>query len=61
MSGDGSEKELILEGTTVEFVVNNGNNDWDTPDPFNADGPKNYRISSPGIYILAHGKIKKQS
>eukprot|EP00192_Tetraselmis_astigmatica_P021611 CAMPEP_0117671138 /NCGR_PEP_ID=MMETSP0804-20121206/13163_1 /TAXON_ID=1074897 /ORGANISM="Tetraselmis astigmatica, Strain CCMP880" /LENGTH=272 /DNA_ID=CAMNT_0005479557 /DNA_START=137 /DNA_END=955 /DNA_ORIENTATION=- len=60
MSGNGDEKELVLEGTSVEFVVNNGSDDWDTPDPFDTSSPKNYIISSPGVYALASGKLRKQ-
>ena len=60
MSGNDDNKELVLEGSTMEFVVNNGGDDWDTPDPFNEDGPKNYRVSSPGTYVLSSGKLRKQ-
>lgn len=40
-------KSIVIQGSHVEFVVTNGDNQWDTPDP-SGTGKKNYTIESPG-------------
>jgi hypothetical protein len=42
----------------MEFVMTNGENDWDSPGRF-ADKPKNYQITSPGTYRLKSGKLEQ--
>ncbi|CAL8472077.1 g11619 [Coccomyxa elongata] len=42
-------------GNRVEFVINNTEGGWDTPDP--STGSKNYVIDAPGRYHLKSGKI----
>lgn len=39
----------------IEFVLNNGANDWDSP----FSGAKNYVIEGPGTYHLKSGKLQK--
>lgn len=41
---------------TVEFVFNNGNNDWDSPMSGN-----NYAIDEPGEFLVQSGTISKLS
>jgi hypothetical protein len=56
---DGS-KVLTIEANSVEFVLNNGANDWDTPNPYGLkDKPKNYVVRSPGSYRLRSGKLER--
>jgi len=59
MGDDGDCKKIILQGKAMEFVVNNGGDNWDKLDPYNESGPKNYSITSPGVYYLASGTLKK--
>ena len=41
----------------MEFVMNNGRNEWDNHDPW---GKKdNYKISGEGKFELKDGKLKK--
>mmetsp|Transcript_19334 Transcript_19334/g.46097 ORF Transcript_19334/g.46097 Transcript_19334/m.46097 type:complete len:302 (-) Transcript_19334:295-1200(-) len=60
MSGSGDNKEVVLEGRTAEFVLNNGGDDWDKPDPYSSGEPKNYTVDAPGTYVLARGTLKRQ-
>ncbi len=39
----------------IEFVLNNGANDWDSP----YSGGKNYVIEGPGTWHLKSGKLQK--
>ncbi|KAK9905571.1 hypothetical protein WJX75_002343 [Coccomyxa subellipsoidea] len=48
-----------ISGTRVEFVINNTEGGWDTPDP--STGSKNYVIDAPGRYHLKSGKIVRFS
>ncbi len=42
------------QGRSIEFVVNNGAGEWDSP----AGGPgRNYTINTPGQYRLHYGTI----
>ena len=44
----------------LEFVLNDGQSDWDHPSPYGEDsGQKNYVASSPGIWRLKNGKLSK--
>lgn len=48
-----------LQGASkLEFVMTNGENDWDSPGRF-SDKPKNYAITAPGAYRLAKGKLER--
>ncbi|KAK9836988.1 hypothetical protein WJX81_004476 [Elliptochloris bilobata] len=49
---------LSVAGRRLEFVVNNGGHDWDTPDPYGS-GRKNYVIDAPGRYRLKSGRIAR--
>lgn len=58
---DGS-KSKTLAGKKMEFVLTNGKNDWDTPNPYrDTNKPNNYRIDSPGVYRLKSGRVEKIS
>ena len=52
--------QAVVEGKWMDFVITNGENSWDKPDPYKSDGPKNYNIKKPGVYVLASGVVKKQ-
>lgn len=54
----GSKVAVIPGSERVEFVLNNGAQDWDTPDPYGG-GNKNYVIDSPGTYYLKSGRLQK--
>lgn len=58
VQGDHNSKTVTFEGRSVEFVMNNGDNDWDSPSRF-SDKPKNYEVLSPGSYRLKSGKLEK--
>lgn len=49
--------EATLPHTAVQFVLNNGGDDWDTPA---LQGDKNYHIRSAGVYKLRRGSIEKE-
>jgi hypothetical protein len=55
---DHAMKTISIEGTKLEFVMNNGENDWDSPGRF-TDKPKNYEITAPGDYRLKSGKLER--
>mmetsp|Transcript_30421 Transcript_30421/g.76681 ORF Transcript_30421/g.76681 Transcript_30421/m.76681 type:complete len:320 (-) Transcript_30421:3686-4645(-) len=59
MTDDGECKKMVFKGSSMEFVVNNGGDNWDKLDPYSDSGPKNYSIKSPGTYYLASGVLKK--
>lgn len=48
MTDDGECKKMVFKGSRMEFVVNNGGDNWDKLDPYSESGPKNYSITSPG-------------
>ncbi|KAK9798898.1 hypothetical protein WJX73_003705 [Symbiochloris irregularis] len=50
---------LTVEAQHLEFVINNGSNDWDTPDPYGVKEQKNYVINGQGRYRLQSGKVLK--
>ena len=44
----------------LEFVVTNGDKEWDQPNPYGEPGkPKNYVIEQPGTYRLKSGKLTR--
>jgi hypothetical protein len=47
-----------IEGSKLEFVFNDGHNNWDSPGQF-TDKPKNYHITTPGTYRIKSGKMEK--
>ncbi len=53
------KKVLRVDGNRVEFVVNDGSGDWDTPNPYGNSDVKNYRVDSPGVYVLKSGQLRK--
>lgn len=57
---DHGVKTISIEGSRMEFVMNNGENDWDSPGRF-SDKPRNYEISGPGSYRLKSGRLEKTS
>ena len=50
-------KVLQVRGNRLEFVLNDGAGQWDTPDPYGSSQTKNYIISTPGTYRLEAGAI----
>lgn len=55
-------KVLQVRGTRLEFVLTNGDGQWDSPNPYNTDGiNKNYVIDAPGRYTLNSGVLTKVS
>ena len=50
-------KVAQVRGNSLEFVLNDGSGQWDTPDPYGGSQTKNYTISAPGMYRLEAGKI----
>lgn len=51
-------KVLQVSGTRLEFVLTNGDGQWDSPNPYNTDGVnKNYVVDAPGRYTLKSGII----
>lgn len=55
-----NSKVLQVRGTRLEFVLTNGDGQWDSPDPYNTNqANKNYVIDAPGSYRLESGKLNK--
>ena len=52
-------KVLQVRANCIEFVLNDGAGQWDTPDPYGSNQNKNYTIDSPGEYRLQGGKLNK--
>ncbi|KAK9805187.1 hypothetical protein WJX72_004677 [[Myrmecia] bisecta] len=52
------KKVLEVRGHRLEFVLNDGAGDWDTPDP-SGGGRRNYVIDSPGRYRLKSGQLHR--
>ena len=50
-------KVLQVRGNQLEFVLNDGAGQWDTPDPYGSSQTKNYMISTPGKYMLEAGAV----
>ena len=59
-TGDlGHSRVITIEAQRLEFVINNGGDDWDTPDPYGTGAEKNYIIQGSGTYRLKSGKVHK--
>ena len=52
-------KCLQIRANCLEFVLNDGAGQWDTPDPYGSSQTKNYVIDTPGKYRLKAGKISQ--
>ena len=52
-------KVLQVRGDSLEFVLNDGAGQWDTPDPYGSSQTKNYTINAPGTYKLVAGSVTK--
>jgi hypothetical protein len=57
-SAEGYKTKTVF-AKSMEFVLNNGSNDWDMCNPYS--NPCNYRIRTPGVYRLKNGKLDKLS
>lgn len=59
----GGNYEVTLPNSAIEFVITNGDNEWDTPPPpppgKESGWHKNYTIHTPGTYALSRGRIEK--
>lgn len=55
----GNSRVLTIKAQRLEFVVNNGNDDWDTPDPYGTGIQQNYIIEGPGAYRLKSGQVQR--
>ena len=57
-----SSKVLQVRGNRLEFVLTNGDGQWDTPDPYGTNqANRNYVIDAPGSYLLQSGKLSNVS
>lgn len=54
----GSKTATIQTSERIEFVLNNGENQWDSPDPYGGDN-QNYIVERPGMYYLKSGKLQR--
>ena len=58
--GDLSHSRVIsIEAERLEFVINDGSNDWDTPDPYGMGQQQNYVIEGAGTYRLKSGRVQR--
>ena len=58
--GDLSHSRVIsIDAEHLEFVINNGSNDWDTPDPYGLGQQQNYVIEGAGCYRLKSGRVHR--
>lgn len=53
----GHQVAVLPTSERVEFVMNNGEGNWDSPD-YNGSG-KNYICDGPGHYFLKSGKVHR--
>ncbi|KAL4418802.1 hypothetical protein ABPG77_010211 [Micractinium sp. CCAP 211/92] len=53
------KKVLTVPGRRLEFVVNDGGNDWDKPSPWGGSKLSNYVVEEPGVYRLRNGKVTR--
>ena len=61
-TGDLSHSRVLtVEAQRLEFVITNGSNDWDTPDPYGTGAQQDYVIEGSGTYRLKSGKVHKLS
>ncbi|KIZ03773.1 hypothetical protein MNEG_4188 [Monoraphidium neglectum] len=56
----GNHRTALIEASVIEFVMNNGHNEWDSPGRY-TDTPANYQIQAPGVYKLRSGRLEKLS
>lgn len=47
-----------VDGSSMDFVLNNGRDDWDQPYPSD-DKRENYTIKQSGEFLLKNGTISK--
>ena len=57
----GNSRVLKVNAQHLKFVVTNGSDDWDTPDPYGTGTQRNYVVDSPGVYRLKSGKVLRLS
>lgn len=57
--GFAGSKVLQIRGNHLEFVLNDGAGQWDTPDPYGGSQTKNYTIETAGQYRLEAGKVSQ--
>lgn len=50
---------FTVQAKRLEFVISNGDHDWDTPDPYGSGGQKNYVVEGPGTFRLKSGKLQR--
>ena len=55
-----SKVACVAGARRLEFVLTDGREGWDTPDPYGS-GKRNYVIDSPGTYRLTHGRVQRLS
>jgi len=48
---------VTVRGHSLNFVVTNGNDGWDTPDPYSGGHKNYYVVNEPGIWRLKGGKV----
>ncbi|KAL4425297.1 hypothetical protein ABPG75_009313 [Micractinium tetrahymenae] len=53
------KKVLTVPGRRLEFVINDGGNDWDKPNPYGGSKLSNYVVEEPGVYRLRNGKVTR--
>ena len=58
MKRDHNEFVFSVDGQSMEFVLNNGRDDWDQPFPVD-DKQQNYIIKESGEFFLRHGTLQK--
>ena len=47
---------VTVRGHSLEFVLTNGDNMWDTP---YGGGGKNYVVNEPGVWRLKSGRVAR--
>lgn len=57
MERQGEGYVISVDGQSMEFVVTNGEGNWDKPV---GEGKRNYVISKGGNYALKRGVLKKE-
>ncbi|GMH35832.1 hypothetical protein BSKO_03700 [Bryopsis sp. KO-2023] len=49
---------ISVDASVVEFVLTNGHNEWDRPNPYSSK-PTNYYLDTAGEYVLRSGRLHK--
>ncbi|GBF90668.1 hypothetical protein Rsub_03240 [Raphidocelis subcapitata] len=57
-SPDGSCRSVTVPAQRLEFVMNNGQGEWDSPGRY-SDAPGNYQADAPGTYKLKSGRLER--